>query len=74
MKYKIGDKVIIKPSEYHWRQPWVGKIGVICGRGESYMYRISFEKYVLWNTYWNEDDIALFVETGEQLLFNFAKE
>ena len=74
MKFKIGDKVIIKPNAHRWRRPYVGRIGIIINTGLNFDWHVDFKDNLLKRCYWYDEDMELYAEPGKQLLFDFMKE
>ena len=73
MKYKVGDKVRIKQSNYNWRQVYVGMVGtIIDSERRLFAHTIKFND--LPNTCWNEENLEVVRKPGEQLEFSFMYE
>ena len=70
-KFKIGDKVRTFKSEFGWRKPWIGKIGIIIGPLYRYDWLIRYNDSVNTTICWMEEDLELVINKGEQLLFSF---
>lgn len=76
MKFKVGDKVRIKQANYSWRQIYVDKIGIIKSLGLSWDYVVRCKDGIklLPDSCWDERDLDVVIEPGQQLEFSFMEE
>jgi hypothetical protein len=74
MKYKIGDKVRAFQSKHLWRQPLIGRVGMVVRSSHQFDWAVQYDFKI--DVYgdtacWNEEDLELAIAEGEQLLFDF---
>jgi hypothetical protein len=71
--FKVGDRVkIISDDGREWKEPYVGKIGVITYKADKYDWAVKFRDGGL-AIHWYEHCLIKEPVVGEQLLFEFMK-